>query len=112
MPVSPSTHQTRKQRNKIVQVPLTLSQHFQECLSIELFRMHCHIVFNDLLCVATFADVPSQLQFQPQDHSGFQKHVTRYFFAQFWCELTKKVISDFLSEDLHLQLLQSTHEQQ
>ena len=61
IPVSPSTTQTRKHRKQIVNQPLTLSQHFQESLSISLFGMHCHIVYNDLLCVATFADVPSGL---------------------------------------------------
>lgn len=70
--------------------------------------MNCHIVHNDLLCVASFtlqSDQPTSVQSPKQ--SMTQMQVTRYFFSQFWCEFTKKVLSDFLSEDLNVESLKA-----
>lgn len=47
---------------------------------------------NDILAVATIAGDDRQ-------HLKTQQLATRYFCAQFWCEFTKEVLTEFLSED-------------
>ena len=50
------------------------------------------IVHNDVLCVGTIAqDLPSL--------ENSHQLATRYFMAQFWCEFTKEVLTEFLNED-------------
>lgn len=40
--------------------------------------------------------------------------VTRYFFSQFWSEFTKRILTEFLTEDLNFKqknILKSTRKQ-
>ena len=50
------------------------------------------LVHNDIFAVATLT-------------GGHEKEanllLTRYFFAQLWCEFTKEVLTEFFSEDLN-----------
>jgi hypothetical protein len=60
--------------------------------------LNCHIIHNDILCVATLTRDPDRTA---------QHLVTRYFFSQFWCEFTKKVLADFLAQDMQSKQLQN-----
>ena len=53
------------------------------------------IVHNDVLCVATLAA-------DRAEQKKTQELATRYFCAQFWCEFTKEVLTEFLNEDFHI----------
>jgi len=44
------------------------------------------------MSVATLAKIDPKLK-------ATQDLVTRYFMAQFWCEFTKEVLTEFLNED-------------
>ena len=50
---------------------------------------------NDVLCVASIA-ADDELM------SSTQQLATRYFGAQFWCEFTKEVLTEFLNEDFQI----------
>ena len=50
---------------------------------------------NDCLSVASIAKIDRKMK-------DTQDLVTRYFMAQFWCEFTKEVLSEFLEEDYQI----------
>ena len=58
---------------------------------------------NDVLCVATLAKIDPSLQ-------ATQDLATRYLMAQFWCEFTKEVLTEFLNEDFLIKEMQAKEE--
>ncbi|CDW87904.1 UNKNOWN [Stylonychia lemnae] len=65
---------------------------FQKSIQLELFNQNIHIVYNEVFAVATLG--------QKRQEYTVQNLTTRYIFAQFWCEFTKEVLTEFLEEDL------------
>ena len=53
------------------------------------------MIHNNVLAVCTVIDSQSKTQIA-------QSICTRYFFAQLWCEFTKEVLTQFLSEDFKM----------
>lgn len=76
---------------------------------MRVFGLNITIVNNDLLCCATLSSGLNS-QFQPKQEQIAQEQITRYFFSQFWCEFTRKVLQDFLMEDLSLLTIQANKE--
>ena len=58
------------------------------------------MIHNNVLAVCTIINAQNKTQIA-------QNICTRYFFAQFWCEFTKEVLTQFLSEDFKLKEQQS-----
>eukprot|EP00347_Sterkiella_histriomuscorum_P024512 403330852 len=65
---------------------------FMKTISLELFNLNVDIAYNDVFAVATFGQKRNEYQ--------VQEVTTRYLFAQFWCEFTKEVLTEFLEEDI------------
>ena len=64
------------------------------------FHIQICIVHNDVLCVATLTS-------QDMKRQPTQTMITRYFFAQFWCEFTKDVLTEFINEDFLIKEMQA-----
>lgn len=74
---------------------------FQNHLTLKLFNLKVQVVFNDVLGVATFANLPESSETEKiNDNMDQQLLATRYFFSQFWCEFTQEVLVEFYQEDL------------
>ena len=58
---------------------------------------------NDVLSVATLAKID-------KSQKDTQDLVTRYFMAQFWCEFTKEVLTEFLNEDFLIKEMNAAKE--
>ena len=61
-----------------------------------MFNLNITIIHNDVLGVAT-------LGVNDKNTETVQLLTARYFMSQFWCEFTKEVLSEFLTEDLLIQ---------